>query len=171
MYFCFTHVAIDHEGRIGSVYRTRSGMSEQTTACGALAAFTKEIASGHLNLHLDEDDLEQSMLKKHVCRKTALSQDPANPPDLLAVTMAAYETITLDLERHVMLDAALHPHRQYALFSGVQVHGPDGADSAWLGKSSIVLGAKLQPLPFTRHTAGQQLLLVPPPPPTQAASH
>lgn len=70
------------QGHIGSVYRTRSGMSEKTTACGALAAFTAEIASGKLNLQLDEDDIEQSMLKKHICAKTDLSTDPKQPPDL-----------------------------------------------------------------------------------------
>lgn len=42
--------------------------------------------------------------------------------------MAAYDTITQDLERHVLHDAAHHRDRQYALFSGVQIHGPDGSD-------------------------------------------
>jgi hypothetical protein len=150
IYYCFTHIAIDHEGHIGSVYRTRSGMNEKTTACGALAGFTREIASGKLNLHLDEDDIEQSMLKKHIVKKTNLSTDPANPPDLLTVTMAAYDTITQDLERHVLKDSLSHPERQYALFTGVQVHGPDGSDFAWLGKSSILVNGVFSPLEFKK---------------------
>jgi hypothetical protein len=47
IYYCFTHIAIDHEGVVGSVYRTRSGMNEKTTAYGALDAFTNEIASNN----------------------------------------------------------------------------------------------------------------------------
>ncbi|UJR08754.1 hypothetical protein I4U23_013011 [Adineta vaga] len=74
VYYCFTHIAIDHEGNIGSVYRTRSGMKEKTTACGALAAFTSEIASGKLKLDFDENDIEMSMLKKHIVKHTDLME-------------------------------------------------------------------------------------------------
>lgn len=80
--------------------------------------------------------------------------------------MAAYDTITQDLERHVLHDASLHRDRQYALFSGVQIHGPDGGDLVWLGKSSLVISGVLQPLEFKKHVIGEQLMLAPPAPPT-----
>ena len=146
VYYCFTHIAIDHEGNVGSVYRTRSGMHEKTTACGALAAFTAEIAANKLNLEFDEDDLEMSMLKKHIVEKTSLSTDPDNAPNLFKVTMAAYETITMDLERHARHDAEHFKERQYALFTGVQIHGPDGTDYCWLGKASLLVKGVLSPL-------------------------
>jgi len=146
IYYCFTHIAIDHEGVVGSVYRTRSGMNEKTTACGALAAFTNEIASNKLNLKFDEDDIEMTMLKKHIINKTGLSTDPENAPDLLKVTMAAYETITIDLERHARHDAQNFKDRQYALFTGVQIHGPEGSDYCWLGKASLLINGQLSPL-------------------------
>jgi len=146
VYYCFTHMAIDHEGSVGSVYRTRSGMSKKTTACGALAAFTAEIASNKLNLKLDENDIEMSMLKKYIIKQTGLSTDANNPPDLLEVTMAAYQTITIDLERHVRIDAEKFKDRQYALFTGIQIHGPNGTDYCWLGKASLLSKGVLSPL-------------------------
>jgi len=152
IYYCFTHIAIDHEGLIGSVYRTRSGMQERTTACGALAAFTAEIASNKLNLDFDENDIEMSMLKQHIIKKAGLSIDPTNPPDLLRVTMAAYETITIDLERHVQNDAATFKDRRYALFTGVQIHGPDGSDYCWVGKASLLINGVLSPLALSKNT-------------------
>lgn len=152
IYYCFTHIAIDHEGLVGSVYRTRSGMNEKTTACGALAAFAAEIASGKLNTTFDENDIEMSMLKEHVIKKTGLSTDAANAPDLLAVTMAAYKTITIDLERHVQHDAEKFKGRQYALFTGVQIHGPDGSDYCWVGKASLLIKGVLSPLVLENNT-------------------
>ncbi|CAF1190638.1 unnamed protein product [Adineta ricciae] len=146
IYYCFTHIAIDHEGCVGSVYRTRSGMSGKTTACGALAAFTSEIASGKLDLTFDENDMEMSMLKKHILKKTSLSSDAKNAPDLFQVTMAAYETITIDLELHAKHDAEHFPDRRYALFTGVQIHGPNGKDYCWLGKASLLSGGVLASL-------------------------
>jgi hypothetical protein len=152
IYYCFTHIAIDHEGSIGSVYRTRSGMKERTTACGALAAFTAEIAPNKLNLNFDEDDIEMSMLKKNIIKKTGLSTDAKNAPDLLKVTMAAYETITIDLERYVRYDAEQFKDRQYALFTGVQIHGPDAADYCWVGKASLLIKGVLSPLVLSNNT-------------------
>ncbi|CAF1222562.1 unnamed protein product [Adineta steineri] len=146
IYYCFTHIAIDHEGLVGSVYRTRSGMNEKSTACGALAAFAAEIASNTLNLDFDENDIEMSMLKRHIIQQTDLSTDAKNAPDLLQVTMAAYETITIDLERHVRYDAEHFEDRQYALFTGVQIHGPNGMDYCWVGKASLLNGGILSPL-------------------------
>jgi hypothetical protein len=121
-------------------------MNEKTTACGALAAFTAEIAANKLNLHFDEDDIEMSSLKKHIIKKTGLSIDAAQAPDLLQVTMAAYQTITTDLERYAQFDAEEFKDRQYALFTGVQIHGPDGSDYCWLGKASLLVKGTLTSL-------------------------
>ncbi|CAF1206941.1 unnamed protein product [Didymodactylos carnosus] len=152
IYYCFTHIAIDHEGFVGSVYRTRSGMDEKTTACGALAAFAAELASNKLNLSFDEDDIEMSMLKKHIIKKAGLSTNATNAPNLFKVTMAAYETITIDLERHVRHDAEKFKDRKYALFTGVQIHGPDGSDYCWVGKASLLIKGVLSPLVFSKNT-------------------
>jgi hypothetical protein len=146
VYYCFTHIAIDHEGQIGSVYRIRSGMTGKTTACGALAAFGAEIAANKLSLKFDADDIEMSTLKKYIVRKTGLSTDPAHPPNLLQITMAAYHVITADLERYAKIDAENFKDREYALFTGVQIHGPDATDYCWLGKASFLSKGTLTPL-------------------------
>ncbi|CAF4348266.1 unnamed protein product [Rotaria sp. Silwood2] len=121
-------------------------MNKKTTACGALAAFTDEIASNKLNLNLDENDIEMSMLKKQIIKKSGLSVDPKNAPDLLQVTMAAYKTITMDLERHARHDAEKFKDRRYALFTGIQIHGPEGSDYCWLGKASLLVKGQLTQL-------------------------
>ncbi|UJR19924.1 hypothetical protein I4U23_023056 [Adineta vaga] len=100
IYYCFTHIAIDPERCIGSIYRTRSGMSAKTTVCGALAVFTVEIASDKLNLHFDENDME--------------------------------------MKHHAKQDVEHFHNRQYALFTGIQIHGPNGTDYCWLGKASLL---------------------------------
>ncbi|CAF1337416.1 unnamed protein product [Rotaria sordida] len=121
-------------------------MNKKTTACGALAAFTAEIVSNKLNLSFDKNDIEMSMLKKHIINKSGLSTDATNAPDLLKVTMAAYETITIDLEKHALHDAKNFKDRQHALFTGVQIHGPEGSDYCWLGKASLLSKGQLSPL-------------------------
>jgi len=146
VYYCFTHIGIDHEGQIGSVYRTRSGMTGKTAACSALAAFSAEIAANKLNLKFDEDDIEMSILKKYIVRKTGLSTDAVHPPDLLQITMADYQVITADLERYATIDAEKFKEREYALFTGVQIHGPDAANYCWLGKASFLSKGKLTEL-------------------------
>jgi hypothetical protein len=148
IYYCFTHVAINEEGRIGSVLRIKTGMKEETTACGALMAFTHEIKNGTIDksLEVSMDDVEQTLLKRHIVKKTNLSIEQSSAPSLLEVTHAAYQTITMDLEKHVMKDSLLHSERVYALFTGIQIHGPNGADFVWSGKASIANAGVISPL-------------------------
>jgi hypothetical protein len=60
--------------------------------------------------------------------------------------MSAYRTITMDLERHTENDAQKFRERQYALFMGVQIPGPQGSDDCWLGKASLLINGQLSPL-------------------------
>jgi hypothetical protein len=72
---------------------------------------------------------------------------------LLKVTMAAYETITTDLERHARHDAEKFKDRQYALVTGVQIHGSEGSDYCWLGKASLLIKGQLLPLTLEMNTS------------------
>lgn len=121
-------------------------MKEKTNACGALAVFAAEIASNELNPQFDENDIEMSMLKKHIIKKTGLSTDASNTSDLFNVTMAAYQSITDDLEQHARHDGEYFKDRHYALFTGVQIHGPDSSDYCWAEKSSLLITGVLSPL-------------------------
>jgi hypothetical protein len=112
------HIAIDAEGRLGVCARPGVG---ESNACGALNAFLKELQSGRLNLSLDENDLEQSLLKMRLLREITYGQ----VPDLLALTRLVQRVALADLE------AALRPlvdpgHCDYAVITGIQIHGPDG---------------------------------------------
>ncbi|CAF1178515.1 unnamed protein product [Didymodactylos carnosus] len=140
VYFCFTHTAINEKGEIGQVLRNKTGMTQESTACGALMAFTNELKKGIKEpIQIDENDVEMTMLKKRL-----MASSSKVTPTLFDVTNAAYKIITNDLEHHSLEDSKHHPTRQYALFSGVQIHGPDGHDYVWLGKSSLIRDGKTQ---------------------------
>jgi hypothetical protein len=54
--FCGPHIAIDENGVVGNVHRRgRSGVS---SACGALIAFTDELANGHIDVNDNALDTE-----------------------------------------------------------------------------------------------------------------
>ena len=61
MYLRPAHIAIDADGHSGPA--GREGRDEKSTACGALAAFQKEMAGGRLNISMDNEDVQQSLLK------------------------------------------------------------------------------------------------------------
>jgi hypothetical protein len=60
--------------------------------------------------------------------------------------MADYQVITADLERYAKIDVEKFKEREYALFTGVQIHGPDAANYCWLGKASFLSKGKLTEL-------------------------
>jgi hypothetical protein len=117
--FCsLPHIAVDAEGRLGACERPGVG---QSNACGALNAFLKELNGGRLNVSLDENDLEQSLLKMRLIREIHYGK----VPDLLELTRLVQRVALADLE------AALRPlidveHCDYTVLSGIQIHGPDG---------------------------------------------
>jgi len=132
VYFAFSHIAIDHEGKIGSVLRVKTGMRNRTTACGALCAFLEEIKAGKVDLKEDPDDMEQHLLKTHLIKSKLFSVDAKSPPTLLEMTKACQKIIVEDLKRQVQLDAKNFPKRSYGLFVGIQIHGPDASDYVWV---------------------------------------
>ena len=77
------HIALPMSGEEGTIYR--EGRKETSHACGALLALLGEIKSGKLNLALDNDDLEQTLLKQKIISqvrlKLAIAQPAARPED------------------------------------------------------------------------------------------
>ncbi|MFQ5612268.1 MAG: hypothetical protein ACE5H9_09070 [Anaerolineae bacterium] len=135
VYFTMPHIAIGPQGEIGLCYR--AGRAEASGACGALMAFRQEMAGGKLSLELDPFDLEQSLLKQSLFRKIEYGQ----VPDLVTLTRFARDVILEDLEQMVALtvDAG---HSDYAIFSGVQIHGPEGKNYVAPGVMVAVVGGK-----------------------------
>ena len=131
VYFAMPHIAINADGEIGVCYRP--GRPGSSGACGALIAFRQEMLEGNLSLELDLNDIEQSLLKHRLLQKIKYG----DVPDLVTLTKIAYEVILEDLERLVGLtvDSSIS---DYAILSGIQIHGPDEEQYIWPGVGYVV---------------------------------
>ena len=96
-------------------------------ACGALLTIQQDLAHGSVGLELNQDDLEQSLLKQRLFRKLRYG----DMPDLVTLTKMAHTVIREDLERMIQLtvDSASFP---YAVFTGIQIHGPNNQTWIWM---------------------------------------
>lgn len=117
VFYAFSHIAIDENENMG-VCR-RKGL-EKSHACGALCLFLNELASGKINIRLDEEDIEESILKRRILRELKYGE----VPDLLTLTKITLKTIVEDLEN--IIKKVVDPEKaDYAIISGIQVHGPE----------------------------------------------
>jgi hypothetical protein len=133
VFFTLPHIAIDAEGRLGVCERPGVG---ESNACGALNVFLKELR-GKPRLLLDENDLEQSLLTLRLIKELPRGQ----VPDLLTLTRTVQRVALADLE------AAVRPlvdlgHCDYAVLSGIQIHGPDGNHVCPTAGYALVRGAR-----------------------------
>lgn len=134
-YYALPHIAIDAQGEFGVYYRP--GREKASHACGALMAFQHELESRSLQLALDPDDIEQSVLKRHLLGKLRYG----DVPNLLSLTRIAHEVILEELERMIRLTVDL-THSDYGLFTGIQIHAPEGRHFVWPGAAYVVMGGK-----------------------------
>lgn len=118
VFYALPHIAIDGEGRIGVC--KRAGREGESIACGALNSFQKELASGKLNLSMDDIDLEQTLLKRRLLREIPYG----HVPDLLELTRIAQRAIQKDIEYalNTIIDKT---KSDYAMITGIQIHGPE----------------------------------------------
>lgn len=131
VYFAMAHVAIDGNGEVGIC--NRPGRSEPSGACGALIAFREELVNGTLDLKFDLDDIEQSLLKHRLLRKIRYGE----VPELAVLTKTAHRVIVEDLEH--MIEITVDPLvSDYAIVSGIQIHGPDSEQYIWPGKMVVM---------------------------------
>jgi len=136
VFYALPHIAINEEGRIG-VCR-REGRDGESTACGALNAFQKEMASGKVNLTMDNEDVEQSLIRMRLLREIPYG----HVPDLLELTRTALKAIQADLETTIskVVDTG---KSNYAIISGIQIHGPNG-NYVWPGSCYAVVAGERQ---------------------------
>lgn len=131
VYYALPHIAIDVQGTLGNYYRP--GRQKASHACGALVAFQTELADGALQLALDPDDMEQSVLKQRLLPRIRYG----DVPDLLSLTRIAHAVILEDLER--MIQLTVDPGRSdYGVFTGIQIHVPEGRHIVWPGAAYAV---------------------------------
>lgn len=117
VFYAFSHVAIDENGNVG-VCR-RKGL-ESSHACGALCNFHGELLSGKLNLMLDEDDMEMTFLRRRILSAIKFGE----APDLISLTKLTLNVILSDLEQ-IIKTVVDSKKADYAVFAGIQVHGPE----------------------------------------------
>ncbi len=139
VYFAFPHIAIDAQGTPGNCHR--SGRQALSKACGALLKILDECSRGEISVDLDQDDLEQSLLKQRLFGKFGLR----NIPDLVTLTKITQQIIKEDLER--MIQLTVDPQTtNYAVYTGIQIHGPDHKDWIWVESSYVVIDGERKPL-------------------------
>jgi hypothetical protein len=121
-----THVGLGANGAIGEC--ERPGVPGITYACGALLAVGDALRSDDVHIsdypYLDPEDPEQSRLRDRIAPRVT-DQVKAN---LLEITTIARELIdesTADVVNILRDDK--HP-ADIALFTGIHIHGPRGAD-------------------------------------------
>ena len=130
--FGFTHIAVDADGVPGPC--ERPGLPMTSNACGALVGFHGELEAGLGTLELDPDDPEFGLLRQRMAARL----EPGATLDLVDVTMLAHRVLSEDLERQVR--GAVDPERvDAAVFTGVQVHGPQGAEWIQPGQAYALL--------------------------------
>lgn len=122
--FVFTvapHVAVDEDGNIGAVQRI--GISNASSACGALIAFNNEALSGQCNFFVDNTDTEMSLLRQSLASHMNLAS--MSSVDLVDVTKAAREVIQEQLEKTLAIVIPPGSEKDYAVCTGIQIHGPE----------------------------------------------
>ena len=82
--------------------------------------FLNELSSKKINIKLDEEDIEESLLKRRLLREIPYGEIP----DLLNLTKINLKVIREDLDN--IIEKVIDTKKaDYAFFSGIQVHGPE----------------------------------------------
>ncbi|KAG2488590.1 hypothetical protein HYH03_012909 [Edaphochlamys debaryana] len=125
VFFSFPHIAIDSDGKVGSVSRpNRPGAS---AACGALIACMGDLKRDGLEVNCKQPGVhdplepEYSILKQRIARRLAYEKIDPLRCSLVDITKAAERVISTDLE--YLISKAVDPTKaDYAVFTGVQIH-------------------------------------------------
>jgi hypothetical protein len=112
--YAVTHIGFGPEGEIGGC--VRPGMRELNGACGALIAYTGQLADNKVDPKIYSDDAEFGLLTQRMSKVV-----PDGTPDLMAVTNAALAAIKEDIEQ--LTSKVLNTEKcDYAVFTGTQIH-------------------------------------------------
>lgn len=152
--YAMAHIGIDAAGATGWV--DRPGIAEPSSTCGALVAFRNELQGGELVVEFDRYETEQVLLKHRLLPLITYG----TVPDLVALTKLTVTAIEDDLQE-IILSLAEEWRRtgqampaDAAMFSGIQIHGPDGVNFVWPLGSHIEAGGDLSDYEFTAAEPG-----------------
>ena len=169
VYYALPHIAIGAKGQIGVC--KRRGRKEKSSACGALNVFLKELSNppsytnnppisndksplppftkgglggilekggkGKGGFVIDNEDLEMSLIRMRLLKEIPYG----HVPDLLELTKITQRVIQADLE-NALSKIVNTKKSDYALMTGIQIHGPD-ANYIWPSESyTVIKGTK-----------------------------
>jgi Limiting CO2-inducible proteins B/C beta carbonyic anhydrases len=138
VFYVVPHIAINEDGKSG--FCKRRGIKDDSSACGALCLFLSELHQGKLIIRLDEEDIEESLLKRRLLREIPYG----HLPDLIELTKMTRKVVQEDLE-HIIDKVVDTSKSDYAVFTGIQIHAPD-ANYIWPADSYVVMDGKKQEL-------------------------
>ncbi|ACK64422.1 low-co2 inducible protein lcib [Rippkaea orientalis PCC 8801] len=121
-FYAMPHIAISKNGEIGKVYR--SGIQKASHACGALEAIVKELESGSLQLIMDMQDIEQSIIRQKILSRLKYGEKP----NLVEMTKLVSQMISQDVNK--LLSSLDNSIFNYAVMTGIQIHGL--LDTHWI---------------------------------------
>jgi Limiting CO2-inducible proteins B/C beta carbonyic anhydrases len=131
VFYVVPHIAINEDGKSG--FCKRRGIKDDSSACGALCLFLSELHQGKLIIRLDEEDIEESLLKRRLLREIPYG----HLPDLIELTKMTRKVVQEDLE-HIIDKVVDTSKSDYAVFTGIQIHAPD-ANYIWPSDSYVVI--------------------------------
>jgi hypothetical protein len=140
VFYAFAHIAIDSEGKIGVCRRT--GRDSESIACGALNALQKELVGGKVNLTMDNEDIEQSLLRMRLLREIPYG----HVPDLLELTKLTQKVIEEDLS-HILKSVVKTSNNDYAVLTGIQIHSSN-VTYIWPGTCYAVVNGEKKQIEF-----------------------
>jgi hypothetical protein len=130
-----THVGVGESGVVGEC--ERPGVPGITHACGALMAVADALRQDDVRTsdypYLDPDDPEQSRLRERIAPRAAGQAERG----LLALTRTARDLIDEDVAGVVELLRADGIPADVAVFTGIHVHGPRGAEYVHPGQCRL----------------------------------
>jgi len=132
--FCGPHIAIDADGNIGKVVRRgRAGLGN---ACGALIGFCGMLQARTIDTSEKAHDVEFTGLKRRLTQDMKVFGK--GPPDIVELTKLCHD-VTVDDVRKIMPQITKGPC-EYAIVSGILVHGPEGSHYFWQNGVEVIKG-------------------------------
>jgi hypothetical protein len=128
-----THVGVDEDGTIGRC--ERPGVPGPSKTCGALMAVHDSLVGGDAHTsdypYLDLDDPEQSRLRERILSRV----DDPQKADLAQLIRIARDLVDQDADEVVRVLREDSVPADVAVFTGIQIHGPRGAEFVEVGRS------------------------------------
>ncbi len=134
LYLVMAHIGITEQGEMGAC--SRDGREGLSPACGALTSLLSELQSGGLELGMDPDNIEYSLLKQRLVPR--LLGKPPESLDIATLTLAMSDLLTDDLQ-HLIGRTVDTEQADYAVLTGIQIHRETSESLVWSNASYVCI--------------------------------